>query len=243
MNAPSQQTKDWLAAAPLQVQEEIKRVVSAEIREGIDKYAQRVLKPQISFERKSMADDVMQFMIAMDQPPAAIKDFAATPATTLALANMLMFGDDKGFKQGELNEMTDAWAAFCQSRSLEHLVEFVDGAIDSIYVILWTLNKLGVPADACWNEVQRSNMAKLGPDGKPIKDAETGKIKKPEGWQPPDLFGLLSAAASQVTYVGGIAKHEKKSADRWICLACTSQREGFHFPDCTEFARSLNAID
>ena len=208
MNSPSQQTRDWMAAAPLQVQEEIKRIVSAEIREGIDKYAQRVLKPQISFERKSMADDVMQFMMAMEQHPAAMKDFADTPATTLALANMLMFGDEKGFKQGELNEMTEAWSMFCQSRSLEHLVEFVDGAIDSIYVILWTLNKLGIPADVCWNEVQRSNMAKLGPDGKPIKDPDTGKIKKPEGWKPPDLFGLLASAVSATTYVGGIARHD-----------------------------------
>lgn len=156
----------------------------------------------------SMAEDVLEFMIAMDQLPAPLSDFAHTPLPTVDLATMLMFGDGEGAKRGEVNEMADAWNAFTVSRSLEHLTEFVDGAIDSIYVILWTLNKLGVPADACWKEVQRSNMAKLGPDGKPLKNPETGKIMKPEGWQPPDLFGLLQEAASQVTYVRGLARHD-----------------------------------
>jgi len=38
--------------------------------------------------------------------------------------------------------------------------------------------------------VHNANMAKLGPDGKPVLDA-TGKIKKPEGWTHPDLSDLV----------------------------------------------------
>jgi predicted HAD superfamily Cof-like phosphohydrolase len=34
--------------------------------------------------------------------------------------------------------------------------------------------------------VQAANMAKLGPDGKPIIRPEDGKIMKPEGWEPPE---------------------------------------------------------
>lgn len=163
---------------------------------------------QLRRERKSMAEDVLEFMVAMDQLPNALSEFARTPVPDLMLANQLMFGTGTGAKQGEVYEMQAAWHNFMQSGSLEHLTEFVDGAIDSIYVILWTLNKLGVPVDACWAEVQRSNMAKLGPDGKPQKNPETGKIMKPEGWKPPDLFGLLAAASSQVQYKGGMASHE-----------------------------------
>lgn len=156
---------------------------------------------------KSMAADVLQFMLAFQQFPAPLQDFQRTPQATKDLATMLMFGDGTGFKQGEVKEMQTAWNNFCASQTFEHLTEFVDGAIDSIYVILWTLNKLGVPVEECWQEVQRSNRSKLGPDGKPIICGDTGKVKKPEGWTPPDLFGILTAHACEVTYRGGIAMH------------------------------------
>lgn len=211
-------TKIWLDSCPIDVQEGIKRVIQKQIAEGILKHERmQVRQPhmlvdlrtnQIVQMPKSPAQDVLEFMVAMNQLPAPLSEYARTPLPTIDLATLLMFGDGEGAKKGEINEMADAWNAFTVSRSLEHLVEFVDGAIDSIYVILWTLNKLGVPADLCWKLVQDSNMAKLGPDGKPIKNPETGKIMKPEGWKPPDLFGLLSAAVANVTYVGGMASHD-----------------------------------
>jgi hypothetical protein len=67
------------------------------------------------------------------------------------------------------------------------IVEAIDGAIDSIYVILYMLNMMGVKAEPHWVEVQRSNMAK---EGGP-KDPETGKQLKPPGWTPPDLHSIL----------------------------------------------------
>lgn len=199
------------------MQEEIHQYIHEKIGEGIMQIQNMQAKQPMLVDlrtnkvvqlRKSMAEDVMEFMIAMDQLPAPLSEFAQTPLATIDLATQLMFGDGEGAKRGEVNEMADAWNAFTVSRSLEHLTEFVDGAIDSIYAILWTLNKLGVPADACWKLVQDSNMAKLGPDGKPQKNPETGKVMKPEGWKPPDLFGLLSAASAGVTYVGGLARHD-----------------------------------
>lgn len=217
MTAPSQQTRDWMASMPLQVQEDIKRIVSEEIREGILKHARLDASQPLLVDlrtnrvgqmKNSMATDVLDFMIAMNQLPNSLSDFARVPQADKNLATQLMFGTGDGAKKGEIYEMQEAWEAFLRSGSLEHLTEFVDGAIDSIYVILWTLHKLGVPVNLCWDEVQRSNMAKLGPDGKPLKNPETGKIMKPEGWQPPDLFGLLQEAASQVTYVRGLARHD-----------------------------------
>jgi NTP pyrophosphatase (non-canonical NTP hydrolase) len=153
------------------------------------------------------SSDVMDFMIAMGQPPNALSDFARIPAKDLALATQLMFGTGDGAKKGEVYEMLEAWDAYKEAPSLENLTEFVDGAIDSIYVILWTLHKLGVPVHLAWTEVQDSNMAKLV-DGKPLKNPETGKIMKPEGWKPPDLFGLLQAAASRENYKNGVASHD-----------------------------------
>jgi predicted HAD superfamily Cof-like phosphohydrolase len=36
-------------------------------------------------------------------------------------------------------------------------------------------------------------MAKVGEDGKP-KYREDGKVAKPEGWQPPDIAGIIEKA-------------------------------------------------
>lgn len=68
------------------------------------------------------------------------------------------------------------------------MVEIADGAIDLIYVVLYMCVVYGIDPAPLWNEVQRANMAKLG-GGR----SATGKILKPEGWQPPDIAGLLHA--------------------------------------------------
>jgi len=60
-----------------------------------------------------------------------------------------------------------------------------DGAIDLIYVLIGSLLAMGIDMWPLWDEVQRANMAKLGG---PVVD---GKLMKPEGWQPPDIEGLL----------------------------------------------------
>ena len=76
------------------------------------------------------------------------------------------------------------------------MVEVADGIIDSIYVLVGMGLELGLPLEALWNEVQRSNMAKAveQPDGtfKVIKRADR-KVLKPEGWTPPDIAGVLRA--------------------------------------------------
>lgn len=146
---------------------------------------------------ESMAVQVLRFMEVMDQPPGTLGE--TVPAGTLDLANKLMFHPDSG----EVEEARIGWEKFCRHQSLENLTEFVDGAIDSIYVILWTLNKLGVPADACFAEVQRSNMAKLWPDGKVHKN-EFGKVQKPPGWTPPQLHELLLQARDAGKFTNGV---------------------------------------
>lgn len=155
-----------------------------------------------------MSADVLEFMLKMEQFPNPLAGFARTPPKDLDLATVLMFGTGDGSKKGEIFEARDAWKNFVACQTLEHLTEFVDGALDSIYVLLWTMHKLGVPIEACWNEVQRSNMTKLDPaTGKPLRDPETGKIQKPAGWTPPNLFDIIQSAASEAVYEGGIAKH------------------------------------
>jgi hypothetical protein len=73
------------------------------------------------------------------------------------------------------------------------IAEIADGAIDSIVVNLGLIRALGLHAQPLWDEVFRSNMAKLDPvTGKPNKD-ESGKVIKPAGWTPPDLVSIVRA--------------------------------------------------
>lgn len=58
-------------------------------------------------------------------------------------------------------EYIPALHKYLVARTRENLIEVIDGAMDSIYVIAWAMRVLNVPAQAMWNEVQRSNMAKF----------------------------------------------------------------------------------
>ena len=66
------------------------------------------------------------------------------------------------------------------------LPKIADGCADTIYVIIGLALEWGIDLAPVWDEVQRTNMAKLnGPTG------PNGKQLKPEGWQPPDIRRLL----------------------------------------------------
>lgn len=69
---------------------------------------------------------------------------------------------------------------------------------DVAYVVAGTAVQLGIPLRACLEEVHAANMRKLGPDGKPIVDAN-GKVRKPEGWAPADVGRTLGLARGEQT--------------------------------------------
>lgn len=65
--------------------------------------------------------------------------------------------------------------------------EDLDACMDMIWVILGYCYMRGYNVECAWNEVARSNLAKINPaTGKVIK-REDGKVLKPEGWTPPSL--------------------------------------------------------
>lgn len=69
-------------------------------------------------------------------------------------------------------------------------VEILDALADVQYVLYGCALDAGLDVDAAFERVHKANMAKLGPDGKPIKD-QFGKVRKPDGWEPPDLKDLV----------------------------------------------------
>jgi len=70
------------------------------------------------------------------------------------------------------------------------LVGVADALTDILYVTYGAGHAFGVDLDKCFKEVQRSNMSKLGEDGKPIYRKD-GKVMKGENYSPPDLKKCL----------------------------------------------------
>jgi len=70
------------------------------------------------------------------------------------------------------------------------LVSAADALGDLEYVTNGMAVGMGINLPAVVKEIHRSNMTKLGPDGKPIY-REDGKVLKGEGYEPPDLRTVL----------------------------------------------------
>ena len=68
--------------------------------------------------------------------------------------------------------------------------ETVDALTDILYVAYGAGHAFGVNLDKCFEEVQNSNMSKLGKDGKPIFN-ENGKVMKGPNYFKPNLSQFL----------------------------------------------------
>ena len=83
----------------------------------------------------------------------------------------------------ELNEFKEAVIK-------KDLKEAADALTDILYVTYGAGHAFGINLDKCFEEVQKSNMSKLGDDGKPIYD-EKGKVMKGPKYFKPDLKKFL----------------------------------------------------
>ena len=68
--------------------------------------------------------------------------------------------------------------------------EVADALTDILYVTYGAGHAFGINLDDCFEEVQKSNMSKLGDDGKPIYN-EQGKVMKGPNYFKPDLKKFL----------------------------------------------------
>jgi len=79
----------------------------------------------------------------------------------------------------ELNELHNAIET-------KNLKEIADALTDILYVTYGAGHAYGIDLDKCFKEVQKSNMSKLGEDGKPIYN-EKGKVMKGSKYLEPNL--------------------------------------------------------
>lgn len=66
-------------------------------------------------------------------------------------------------------------------------LEQLDALIDILVVTMGAIRAGGFDSEGAWNEVMRTNFAKIDPTTGKVRKREDGKVLKPEGWKPPDL--------------------------------------------------------
>ena len=71
------------------------------------------------------------------------------------------------------------------------LLEVADALTDILYVTYGAGHAFGIDLDKCFDEVQNSNMSKLGENGEPIYN-ESGKVMKGPNYFKPDLSKFVS---------------------------------------------------
>lgn len=85
-------------------------------------------------------------------------------------------------------ELDETLQAMCR----DDLPAIADGLADLIYVALGTAIAYGIDLRPVWSAVHAANMAKIGGPTR-----EDGKVLKPEGWQPPDIKGILERQGTE----------------------------------------------
>ena len=78
-----------------------------------------------------------------------------------------------------------------QAIEKKDLLEVADALTDILYVAYGAGHAFGIDLDRCFEEVQNSNMSKLGEDGKPIYN-DAGKVMKGPKYFKPDLSKFIN---------------------------------------------------
>lgn len=71
------------------------------------------------------------------------------------------------------------------------IYEVADALADILYVVYGTAAEFGIPIDEIFAEVHKSNMSKLGEDGKPVYRGD-GKVLKGPNFKLPDIIGVFA---------------------------------------------------
>lgn len=127
------------------------------------------------------ATEIMEVCAAREHPHDAVKGFDDAFGVTLG-------GSWNNIERRRLRIklIYEEFQEYMDAEKADNPVETLDALVDMVYVIVGAALEYGMDFAGAFAAVQAANMAKLGPNGKPILRAD-GKILKPEGWHPADL--------------------------------------------------------
>ena len=104
--------------------------------------------------------------------------------------NKAEFPEEKIVKL-RLNLIQEELDEFREAVKKKDIKEVADALTDILYVTYGAGHAFGIDLDSCFQEVQNSNMSKLGEDGKPIYN-DQGKVMKGPKYFKPDLDKYIS---------------------------------------------------
>jgi predicted HAD superfamily Cof-like phosphohydrolase len=101
-------------------------------------------------------------------------------------------GEDRNLLRYKL--MREENEEYLEAANNNDLVEVADALGDMLYILCGTIIEHGMQdkIEAVFNEIQRSNMSKLGEDGEPIY-REDGKVLKGPNYFKPNISDILEA--------------------------------------------------
>lgn len=101
-------------------------------------------------------------------------------------------GMQKKMVDEEIQEFYNGWTRAQEFQTPDGYAELLDGICDSIWCLIQLAHNMGLPFEEAWEQVRKSNMAKITADGR-VRRREDGKILKPDGWIPPDILSLVKS--------------------------------------------------
>jgi predicted HAD superfamily Cof-like phosphohydrolase len=145
---------------------------------------------------RTVHEQVVEFHTANDQPILHKPQVPADDRVRLRLALIAeeffeLIAATYGADGRTDATKADVFAMISDVRSQDvDLVEVADALADLDYVVEGTRLEFGINGEPIADEVHRSNLSKLGADGKPVR-REDGKIMKGPNYSPPDIAGEL----------------------------------------------------
>ena len=99
----------------------------------------------------------------------------------------------KNISELRFNLMKEENEEYLQAAQDEDLIEIGDALGDMLYILCGTIIAHGFQdkIESIFDEIQRSNMSKLGADGKPIYRKD-GKVMKGPNYFKPDILKILN---------------------------------------------------
>lgn len=126
----------------------------------------------------------------MQQKLNAVKDFHTAFGLGVSTEMKGSLGEQKNFLR--FNLMKEENEEYLEAVQNNDLVEIADALGDMLYILCGTILEHGLQhkIEDVFNEIQRSNMSKLGEDGKPIY-REDGKVMKGPNYFKPNIESII----------------------------------------------------
>lgn len=117
----------------------------------------------------------------MTNPFADQKRFMEACDQTVSGFNHKQYELYKDLIREEVQELAEA----------ETHVDALDALTDILVVTVGAIHSMGADGEGAWNEVMRTNFAKIDAATGKVRKREDGKVLKPEGWTAPNLESFV----------------------------------------------------